>query len=207
MRHWIWQIILISVVLPMQTLMAQDVVAPDTLGVQQPPAAVDSGQVSGGAPAERVIAGRADTLGFASHPTKSTSLAMGLSALLPGAGQFYNESYWKVPLVVGLGIYFISYWLDNNRRYLDYKDQYAASVISSPPGGDARLLRVREFYKDQRDSFMWYFIVLYFANIADAYVDASLYNFNVGNDLSIRLMPGWTPLAGVTTELKFRITF
>jgi hypothetical protein len=207
MRHWIWLIVPISIVLPMQVLMAQDVVAPDTLGVQQPPAAVDSSRVSGGAPAERVIAGHADTLGFASRPTKSTSLAMGLSALLPGAGQFYNESYWKVPIVVGLGIYFISYWLDNNRRYLDYKDQYAASVVSSPPGGDARLLRVREFYKDQRDSFMWYFIVLYFANIADAYVDASLYSFNVGNDLSIRLMPGWAPMAGVTTELQFRITF
>lgn len=207
MRQRIWTVILLFIVLPPGSLLAQGLITPDTLGIRQPPASGDSSEVRGGAPYERVIAGRTDSLALVSPPTKSASLAMGLSALLPGAGQFYNESYWKVPIVVGLGIYFISYWLDNNRRYLDYKDQYAASLSTSSPNGDLRLLRVREFYKDQRDSFLWYFIVLYFANIADAYVDASLYNFNVGNDLSIRVVPGWTPLAGVTTQLRFRITF
>ena len=37
--------------------------------------------------------------------------------------------------------------------------------------------------------------------IADAYVDASLYDFNVGDDLSIRLMPE------PGTRLALRLTF
>ena len=131
---------------------------------------------------------RADSLSAAAHPKKSPGTAMLLSAVLPGAGQFYNESYWKVPVVFGFGIYFVSSWLDNNRRYIDYRDKYSAS-LQQFPNGDPRLLAVREFYKEQRDSFTWYFLIMYLLNIADAYVDASLYDFNVGGDLSLRLLP------------------
>lgn len=123
-----------------------------------------------------------------------------LSAVVPGAGQFYNESYWKVPVVFGFGLYFVSSWLDNNRRYQDYRDKYSASLALNP-NGDARLLAVREFYKEQRDSFTWYFLILYMLNIADAYVDASLYDFNVGGDLSLRLRP---PPAGVGLGLRLQ---
>jgi hypothetical protein len=122
-----------------------------------------------------------------------------LSALIPGAGQFYNESYWKVPVVLGFGVYFVSSWLDNNRRYADYREKYTAS-LQQFPNGDPRLLAVREFYKEQRDSFTWYFLILYLLNIADAYVDASLYDFNVGGDLSLRFLPTST---GFGLQLRF----
>jgi len=135
------------------------------------------------------------------HPTKSPGLAMMFSALVPGSGQFYNESYWKVPVVVGLGVYFASQWLHNNRVYHDYRDQYLASITPTLPGGNGNLQSLREFYRDQRDTYTWYFFILYFLNVADAYVDASLYDFNVGDDLSIRLMPE----AG--TRLTLRVTF
>ena len=59
---------------------------------------------------------------------------------------------------------------------------------------------MREFYKAQRDSFTWYFVLLYLINIADAYVDASLYDFNVGGDLSVRVLP---PGAGPAVGLRF----
>jgi hypothetical protein len=121
------------------------------------------------------------------------------SALVPGGGQVYNESYWKVPIVLGFGIYFGSQWLHNNRLYRDYRDQYVQSLQENPAGND-RLLQIREFYKDQRDRFAWYFAIFYFINVADAYVDASLYDFNVGSDLSIRLMPAPT---GVTLRMSF----
>lgn len=123
------------------------------------------------------------------------------SALLPGAGQAYNESYWKVPVVVGFGVYFASMWLHNNRLYHDYRDQYIASITPEDPGGDQNLQMLREFYRDERDTFTWYFFILYFLNIADAYVDASLYDFNVSDDLSIRLMPE------MGTRLTLRVTF
>jgi hypothetical protein len=142
-----------------------------------------------------------DSLSLHAHPKKSPGNAMLFSAILPGAGQFYNESYWKVPIVFGFGLYFVSSWLDNNRRYADYRDKYSASLAQNP-AGDPRLLAVREFYKEQRDSFTWYFLILYLLNIADAYVDASLYDFNVGGDLSLRLLPPPTGV-GVGIRVQF----
>ena len=178
----------------------------DTLAPPPLHMAVDTSTVAGGAPAERVIAGRADTIARSYHPGRSTGLAMGLSAIMPGAGQIYNASYWKAPIVMGLGAYFISTWLDNNRRYLDYARQYNAS-LSASTGADPNLLAAREFYRDQRDTFAWYFLILYVVNIADAYVDASLYDFNVGGDLSLRFMPVRSGLPDRSPQLGVRIRF
>jgi hypothetical protein len=125
-----------------------------------------------------------------------------LSALVPGAGQFYNESYWKVPVVAGLGAYFVAEWLHNNRLAADYRDRYAASVASGNDDEDLRSLR--EFYKDQRDSFAWYFVILYAAAILDAYVDASLYGFDVSPDLSAHRVLPWGPaFPSVRFSLRF----
>ncbi len=172
----------------------------DTLAVPPRPVPADSAAVRQ-VPYDRVIEGKADTLAATYHPSRSTGLAMGLSALCPGAGQVYNGSYWKVPIVVGLGIYFVSNWLDNNRRYLDYKRQYSDNPLN------IGLLRSREFYHDQRDTFAWYFLILYLANIADAYVDASLYDFNVGSDLSIHMMPVRSGFPDGSLQMQFRMTF
>lgn len=150
-------------------------------------------------PAPRLIGGTTDSIRSVPLPRKSPGTAMLLSAILPGAGQFYNHSYWKVPVVLGFGLYFVSSWLDNNRRYEDYQEKYAASILKNP-AGDPILLNVREFYKEQRDSFTWYFFLLYFISIADAYVDASLYDFNVGGDLSLRVLP---PLPGPAVGIRF----
>ncbi len=146
-----------------------------------------------------MTAARADTV-RKYHPTKSAGLAMLFSAVVPGLGQAYNESYWKVPIVVGLGTYFAVEWLHYNKVYHDYRDQYLASLAQTP-GGDASLQNLREFYRDQRDTFAWYIAILYFVNIADAYVDASLYDFDVSGNLSIRLMPE----AG--NRMALRVTF
>jgi hypothetical protein len=129
----------------------------------------------------------ADSL-LASPRKHSPALAMGLSAILPGAGQVYNRSFWKVPVIAGLGGYFVYEFLKNNRTYKDYRDQYQESLLTNPAGSRG-LLRGREFYKDQRDSFGWYFFILYVINIADAYVDASLFDFDVSSTLAIRLAP------------------
>ncbi|MGA9118957.1 MAG: DUF5683 domain-containing protein [Bacteroidota bacterium] len=133
-------------------------------------------------------------------PAKSPGTAVLLSAILPGAGQFYNRSYWKVPVVTGLGLYFVSEWLTNNRRYKDYRAQYAAALsLPSTSNSTDALLSLREFYKDQRDSFTWYFLILYVVNLADAYVDASLFNFDVGGSLSQNSVPSMR----LTLHVKF----
>ncbi len=128
--------------------------------------------------------------------SKSPTKAMLLSALLPGLGQFYNESYWKIPVIYGLAGYFIYEFKQNDRNYRYYKDLFIQSVQFS--GGDYRYKRLRDFYRDQRDLFGIYLFVLYLANIVDAYVDAHLYNFDVGENLSVRVLPN---------QIKFAIKF
>lgn len=100
-----------------------------------------------------------------------------LSALFPSAGQIYNESYWKVPVIIGLGSYFAYNWNDANNLYLDFRTKYKQVPQN------LQYKNAREFYRNERDRFAWYFFVLYVANIADAYVDAELYSFDVNENL------------------------
>lgn len=114
--------------------------------------------------------------------------AVAYSAILPGAGQFYTESYWKVPIILGLGGYFAYGIINNNNQYIDYKEQYQNSQTSENPNGNQQLLNLREFYRDQRDNFYIYSAILYLANLIDAYVDAQLYDFNVSDKINFGLL-------------------
>ncbi len=116
------------------------------------------------------------------RPGKSTTVALLASMIVPGAGQIYNGAYWKAPIVWGLGYYFISIYNQQNRLYVDYRKQYIASLAVNP-SGDANLKSNRDFYRGQRDTFGWYVAITYIVNLLDAYVDASLYNFEVSPNL------------------------
>lgn len=117
------------------------------------------------------------------HPTKSPWLAVGLSAVAPGAGQLYNTNYWKAPVIWGLGGYWIYEWAKLNTKYKDFGDQYSASLQLLTPSGNEQLRTIRDFYHDERDKFAWYLGALYFMNLIDAYVGAHLYDFDVSPDL------------------------
>ena len=110
---------------------------------------------------------------------KKPWLAVLLSAALPGAGQFYNESYWKTPILLGLTIFFGYNYYEQDKQFRNYRDQYAASQDSSNPGGDLSLKTLREFYRSSRDDYLWYFIIVDFINMVDAYVDAHLFDFTI----------------------------
>ncbi len=97
------------------------------------------------------------------------------SAMVPGLGQFYNESYWKIPVIWGVGALFISGWVHNNNLYNDYKDLFIDT-------GNNNYKNYRDFYRDQRDNFTIYLVLLYMLNLVDAYVDAHLYDFTVQED-------------------------
>lgn len=103
---------------------------------------------------------------------KSPWGAVGRSAILPGWGQIYNESYWKAPVIWGVMGWFVYAWIDNNNNYNDYKDLYSQT-------GNASYLDYRNFYREQRDDFAIYFLLTYFLNLVDAYVDAHLFDFSV----------------------------
>lgn len=117
--------------------------------------------------------------------SKSPWGAVARSAVIPGWGQFYNESYWKIPVIWGTAAWFVYNWADNNKLYKDYKSLYLIS------GSDYHR-RLRNFYRDQRDKFTIYLGLLYLLNLVDAYVDAHLFDFSVDenslrNDFQINL--------------------
>lgn len=126
------------------------------------------------------ISGFQDTLGVADTTNevqtfemqKSPWGAVARSAIFPGWGQIYNESYWKAPVVWGVMGWFVYNWIDNNNKYIDYKNLYLQT--NNALTGD-----YRDFYRDQRDEFAIYIVLTYFLNLVDAYVDAHLFDFSV----------------------------
>jgi len=125
--------------------------------------------------------------------SKSPWLAVGLSAAVPGLGQFYNHDYWKVPVIWGIGGYWVYEWIRQNDRYAEFRDAYEAS-LASPTGSNDTYKNLRDFYRDDRDRFAWFLGGLYVLNLLDAYVGAHLYDFDVTPELGAdgRLSPKMT---------------
>ena len=102
------------------------------------------------------------------------------SAVLPGWGQFYNESYWKIPVIWGGTAALVFGWVDRNKLTVQYRDLYNQSINNGSP--DESYKRLREFYKDQRDLFSVFIGLAYFINLVDAYVDAHLFDFDISEN-------------------------
>jgi hypothetical protein len=116
---------------------------------------------------------------------KSPWKAVILSAIIPGLGQAYNESYWKLPIIAVVGGSLGYYFFYNNGKYIDYRDLYSNSQTVENPYGDDRYRRLRESYRDARDQNLLYFAMFYLVTLADAYVDAHMYDFNVSDKIKI----------------------
>lgn len=145
------------------------------------------------------------------------------SALLPGWGQIYNKKYWKLPLVygalgttVGVFAYNVKWY---NRTKLAYKvaiDFSKPRVIPPQAFRDSSdykrvftqllpLLNQPEALKQYRNEFrqnvdysVLFFLLAWGLNVVDATVDGHLKDFDVGEDLSIKINPGYSPMANTT---------
>ena len=126
------------------------------------------------------------TLGY-----KSPGKAAVFSTVLPGLGQVYNESYWKIPVIYGIGAFFVSEYMGYDKQFKNYRDRFNMSVTPDNPNGNSTYKSYREYYRDKRDAYLWYGGFLYLINILDAFVDAHLYSFDVSDDLSIRINPSF----------------
>ena len=82
--------------------------------------------------------------------TKSPWGAVGRSALIPGWGQYYNESYWKIPIIWGVMGWFTYLYVENNNLYKKYGDLYSES-LDLTPNGDSQYKEARDFYRNERD--------------------------------------------------------
>jgi len=118
--------------------------------------------------------------------TRSPLKAVLYSALVPGLGQYYNKSYWKIPVIWAFEGYFIYLIIRNNNKFIDYRDLYISSQTAANPNGDLRYKTLREFYRDQRDQFYLYAGLVYVINIFDAFVDAHLFDFDVSDYIKVR---------------------
>ena len=162
-----------------------------------------------------------------SSVNKATSLAM----ICPGAGQVYNKSYWRVPLVVG-GFATTIYCIDwNNRGYQRFQKAYRLKVAydNNPelyPDGSldefggrysATFLKdLRNSYRRNRDLCIILTAGLYILQIIDAHVDAHLRDYDISRDLSVSLTPvvgySYNPMlpfggGGTTLGLNLGLTF
>ncbi|HEX7070321.1 MAG TPA: DUF5683 domain-containing protein [Rhodothermales bacterium] len=151
---------------------------------------------------------------------RSPSGALWRAAVAPGWGQIYNGQYYKLPFVyAGLGG-LIASALYNNDRYLLYRHAYlyaldpvenaryaddAAPFATLIAAGQESLLRgQRAAYRRNRDLSYIGVGLFYALTVLDAYVNAHLLDFDVDDDLSIRLMPGVDGKIGVHAAWRLK---
>ena len=162
---------------------------------------------------------------FKPNPSK----AVLYSAIFPGLGQIYNRKYWKAPIVYGglLGFAYAISW--NNKNLQDcaeaYKDltfdltNYAENpekwhqswqnfvAAGADPSSRfnenfrSQLKRWRDFSRRNRDLSIILTAGFYLICMADAYVDAQLFDFDISPDLSLHIEPLFSPQTTYTPRL------
>lgn len=126
-----------------------------------------------------------------------------------GAGQIYNRKYWKLPIVYGgfLGCLYAIRW--NNQMYTDYSQAYM-DIMDNDPNTQSYnqflhlgstiteenkeryqnlFKRRKDYYRKYRDLSVFCLIGVYALSVIDAYVDASLSEFDISKDLSLKIEP------------------
>lgn len=159
---------------------------------------------------------------FSAEPMKATMMAVAF----PGLGQIYNRKYWKIPLVyAGFGglIYTASKNSDNYLMFMQaYKDftdlipetdSYVDLITADPSTYDPvkhpdtydrsaastykeRMLRFVDYHKRYRDLSYIGIGAWYLLSILDANVDASLFNYDISDNLDIAVLPLQVPMPG-----------
>ena len=154
-----------------------------------------------------------DTLPVNYKALHSPRKAAFYSAVLPGLGQIYNREYWKVPLVyAALGVS-TGVFIFNMDKFKEYRNAYRTRIANrNNPDfvdpylkyDDSDLKYLRDGYRQYVDYSVLVFIAAYALNIVDATVFAHLRQFDISDDLSIRISP--TLLNNRTPGIGLRVT-
>ncbi len=135
------------------------------------------------------------------------------SAILPGWGQITNKKYWKLPLVYGaLGAtayafnfnltqykrVAYAYRVLTNSRIAPYDTSLFKTVDADlqpfiHAGALNDLRNYRNTYRKDIDYSVLIFLFFWGLNVVDATVDAHLKGFDVSDDLSMKIKPGFNP--------------
>ncbi len=147
--------------------------------------------------------------------THSPRKATIMSACLPGLGQAYNKKYWKIPIIyAGIGSFGYLAYL-NQAQFTNYKKAYLlldqGLTNNYPDFNKEALIHIMDGYRKQRDLCILGFMAFYAIQIVDANVDANLFDFDVGENLSFKISPkvmtsfnSFTPITGVSCTIKIK---
>jgi Family of unknown function (DUF5683) len=140
------------------------------------------------------------------------------SAVLPGWGQITNKKYWKLPLVygalgvtAGIFIYNLKTFQEAKNAYILATDNIPSNDVNIPEpyfsvrGQPERIRSFRNEIRQNVDYSVLFFLLFWGLNVVDATVDAHLKGFDVGDNLSLQLKAGYSPLAqtnGVSVVLR-----
>lgn len=138
---------------------------------------------------------------------RSPLFAVGLSLLLPGAGQVYVGSYWKAPLFLG-GAFALGYSIYYfNGKYQNTQNLYDIVKSENNPEKNKfkldSLSRYKEYYRDNRDMSAFYLLGVYILATVDAYVGAHLYDFSVSDDLTFIITPDIRYAPGINLMIRW----
>ncbi len=129
-------------------------------------------------------------------PSKSTIY----SILLPGLGQIYNGEFWKVPIYWGLMAGCVHFYIDNNVQYHRWKWIHNMATtteegVERPPQSGETAKYYRDTYRRYRDYSVLAIAASYLLQIIDANVFAYMQEFEVTDDISLKVEPALVPNA------------
>ncbi len=153
-----------------------------------------------------------DSLKSKHSPRKATIRSL----ILPGWGQAYNGKYWKIPIVytaigipIGTFIYNKKWYKETSKALemlsstppdtINYKNRVEEELyyFFEHPGSTQSLINSRNSYRKNMDYSILFVLVFWGLNVVDATVDGHLRDFDVSDNLSMRLKP--VILSGSTT--------
>ena len=117
---------------------------------------------------------------YPGKPLKSSTGAVFRSLAVPGWGQLYTENYWKAAafLLVEGGLAAGISW--NNDRMLAKMKATPDTIFT-----EQDLFRDEKFYRNQRNSLIWWLAGTILLSMGDAYVDAHLYGLDWSPEISM----------------------
>lgn len=117
------------------------------------------------------------------------------SALLPGLGQIYNGELFKVPIYWGCLLGSVHFLMTNNTNYKRFKRIHneASMENSQSPISAETALWYRDVYRRYRDYSIVATALFYFLQVLDANVFAYMHDFEVNDDISLKVEPAMIP--------------
>ena len=139
-----------------------------------------------------------DSLGpMPEYDPLAPSRAAFYSAVVPGLGQAYNKTYWKIPIIyagMAAGVYFYKKQDKDYNRFRDaykrrlagYKDDEFWGEGNEALISNDRLINAQRSAQKNKSVSIIVSLAFYLLNIVDANVDAHLQQYEVRDDLSLK---------------------